>query len=120
MSFRNTKAWVIVEQRQGLRSADVRGTRKRGMGREWVDKVPGAVASSLGISLVTKNLVYMFGSLIDTWGTFLPSFTVERPLKGRLIVFRGGYFGERRLWSLSGHAGKAHGFIHECKHAYKI
>lgn len=68
VSFRNTKAWVRVEHRQGPRTADVRGTRKRGMGREWVDRVPGTVASSLGISLVTKNLVYMFGSLIDTWG----------------------------------------------------
>lgn len=38
--------------------------------------MPGTVASSFGISLVTKNLVYMFGSVTGIEGTFLPSFTV--------------------------------------------
>lgn len=44
--------------------------------RKWDDKVPGTVASSFGISLVTKNLLYVFGSLVGTWGRFPPSFTV--------------------------------------------
>jgi hypothetical protein len=50
-------------------------------GREaWKRKrdaeVPGIVASSFGISLVTKYLGYTFRLLIGIWGTFPPSFTV--------------------------------------------
>lgn len=74
-------------------------------------KVPGTVASSFGISLVIKSLGYTFRLLIGIWGHLHQA----SQFKGRHIVLRVSYFGERRPRSLSVHAGKAHGFIHEYK-----
>lgn len=81
----SSDSWVRVQCRQGLRSAGVRGTRKRGMGKETGCESARNTCLIIWHFSVSKNLGYPFRHL----GYISAKFhSLKGPLKGRRIVLK--------------------------------
>ena len=86
----NSDLCARVQRRQGLRSAGVRGTRKRGMGEETGcgERARNSCLTVWHFSGDEESglYIYTFRLFIGIRGTFPPGLTVSGALKRRHIV----------------------------------